>query len=121
LRRSNKLKQPKSLATVSSVELKSFVSASATVIALWILFDRFISEYLGAQSETSLLKAFAKCPGLPFGAYSKGPDYIDISIDAGLAVVAAVFIALTIRDIRRKRRADLAKGEDAKDQESDDL
>jgi len=103
------------------VELKSFVSASAAVIALWILFGRFISEYLGAQSETSLLKAFAKCPGLPFGAYSKGPDYIDISIDAGLAVVAAVFIALTIRDIRRKRRADLAKGEDAKDQESDDL
>jgi len=51
-----------------------------------------------------LLRVFAKCPGLPYGSYSGGPDFIDISIDAGLAVVAAVFIALTVRDIRRKRK-----------------
>ena len=113
---------PKFAKVISFVELRSILSVSAAAIALWILLGRFVAEYLGFQLKSSLLKVFAKCPGLPFGAYSGGPDYIDISIDLGLAVVAAVFIALTIRDIRRKRRGDgVAEGEGVEEQEGDEL
>jgi hypothetical protein len=45
----------------------------------------------------------AKCPGIPYGSQSGGPDYIDISIDAALAGVFCYLLYLTIRDIRRKR------------------
>lgn len=89
----------------SSFELRNIVSISSAVLVTWVLVSRFITETLGYQFQSSLLRVFAKCPGLPYGAYSGGPDYIDISIDISLAVVAAVFIYLTVRDIRRKRRA----------------
>jgi hypothetical protein len=63
------------------------------------------------------LRAEAKCPGLPFGSSSNGPDYIDLAIDGALAVVAAVFIALTIRDLRRRRKGGFSEDEspDAED------
>jgi hypothetical protein len=101
---------------------KNFASAVAALVALWLLFGRFVSEFFAYQYQTSLLRVFAKCPGIPFGAYSGGPDYIDISIDIGLAVVAAVFIYLTIRDIRRKRRGGFAEDvQEEQDQERDEL
>ena len=68
-----------------------------------------------------ILKVFAKCPGLPYGAYSGGPDYIDISIDIGLTVVAGMFIYLTVRDIRRKRKAEyVEEGEESEGRKEQD-
>jgi hypothetical protein len=89
----------------SFLEAKTIVSSAAATLAIWILFARVMDEYFGNEFRLMILRVFAKCPGLPYGAYSGGPDYIDISIDIGLTVVAAVFIYLTIRDIRRKRKA----------------
>ena len=83
------------------------------------MFDRAGSEYLSYQFQSALLRVEAKCPGLPYGSNSGGPDYIDISIDLGLGVVATVFIALTIRDIRRRRNPEYSSGNE--DQESDEL
>ncbi len=105
--------------TRPSVDLRSIISSTAAVFAIWLLLGRFISEYSNYNFQSSLLKVFAKCPGLPYGAYSGGPDYIDISIHLGLTVVAAVFIYLTIRDIRRKRRTELDEGEDVENQDSE--
>jgi len=102
-------------------EAKNVVSAAAATLATWLLVSRTISEYSGYEFQNLILRVFAKCPGLPYGSYSGGPDYIDISIDVGLTVVAAVFIALTIRDIRRKRRSDRSSdgGEESESQDNE--
>jgi hypothetical protein len=100
------------------LEAKTIVSSAAATLAIWVLFARVLDEYFGNEFRLMILRVFAKCPGLPYGAYSGGPDYIDISIDIGLTVVAAVFIYLTIRDIRRKRKAGaLEDEEDAEEPE----
>ncbi len=104
----------------SAIQAKNLLSIIAASLAFWLLLSRTGSEYLSSEFQIALLKVEAKCPGLPFGAYSGGPDYIDISIDLGLGVVAAVFIALTIRDIRRRRNPEYSS-EDTEDQESDEL
>ena len=67
------------------------------------------------------MKAVAKCPGLPLGGSSGGPDYIDLAIDGALAAVAAVFIVLTIRDLRRRRRSGTATDGSSKGAEEEDL
>jgi hypothetical protein len=104
----------------SLIQTKNLVSLIAGSIAFWLLLSRATEEYFSSQFQIALLRVEAKCPGLPYGQYSGGPDYIDISIDIGLGVVAAVFIALTIRDIRRRRNSNFSD-EDSEDQESDDL
>jgi hypothetical protein len=97
--------------------MRSLVSLLATTLALWVLISRVSSEYFSLQLEISLLKVVAKCPGLPGGSSPGHTDYIDIAIDLGLGVVAAVFIALTIRDIRRRKNFSA----DDENQEGDDL
>jgi hypothetical protein len=107
------------------VEAKNVLSALAAALAIWLLVSRAVSEYYGYEFQNLILRVFAKCPGLPYGSNSGGPDYIDISIDVGLTVVAAVFIALTIRDIRRKRRlgnsSEDGENSENEDKEGDDL
>lgn len=88
------------------VEARSLVSGTAGFLVAWLLFGRILNEYFNYEFQSSLLRVFAKCPGLPYGQYSGGPDYINIAIDLGLAIVGVWFVGLTIRDIRRKRRGD---------------
>jgi len=88
----------------SRLSFHEFISTSIAAIALFVLLSRVLHEINLFTLESFLLKVEAKCPGLPFGSSSSGPDYIDLAIDGSLAVVAAVFIALTIRDLRRRRR-----------------
>ena len=99
--------------------MRKFTAGSIVAISLIVLILRVLSEINNSAIENLLLRAEAKCPGLPFGSYSGGPDYIDIAIDGALAVVAAVFIALTIRDLRRRRKAGYY--EEAEDGGEDDL
>lgn len=89
-----------------SVKARGVVSALASVLIVWLLFGRILTEYFSYEFQTTLLRVFAKCPGLPYGQYSGGPDYINLAIDVGLTFVGIWFIGLTIRDIRRKRRGD---------------
>src|ERR1700756_1209074 len=83
--------------------MRKFIAFSIVAISLFVLVSRAIAELTSSKLEELLLKAEAKCPGLPYGSNSGGPDYIDLAIDGALAAVAAVFIALTIRDLRRRR------------------
>jgi hypothetical protein len=46
----------------------------------------------------------AKCPGIPGGSGSGGPDYINITIDVGLVGLFALFLELTIKDMRKRRK-----------------
>jgi len=85
--------------------MRKFTAVTIVAISLFVLVSRALGEISNSKLEDLLLKAEAKCPGLPFGSYSSGPDYIDLAIDGALAAVAVVFIALTIRDLRRRRRA----------------
>jgi hypothetical protein len=103
------------------VDAKTLLSAAAATFATWLLVARALEEYFGYEFQNMVLKVFAKCPGLPYGAYSGGPDYIDISIDIGLTVIAGMFIYLTVRDIRRKRKAGFVEDEEkSEDQEERD-
>jgi hypothetical protein len=83
-----------------------------------VLVSRTGGEFFSFQFQIALLRVEAKCPGLPGGSSPGHIDFIDIAIDLGLAVVAAVFIALTIRDIRRRKNLDSTGDEN---QEADDL
>ncbi|MGI0090413.1 MAG: hypothetical protein ACREBS_01765 [Nitrososphaerales archaeon] len=97
---------------------KTIFSASAALLLSWLLLVRAIPEFESFSSEVALLKVEAKCPGLPYGQDSSGPDYINIVIDVGLAVVAVLFVYLSIRDFRRRKNlaaagdAEGPKGED---------
>ena len=53
---------------------------------------------------TEIKIAAAKCPGIPGGSGSGGIDYINIAIDVGLVSLLALFLFLTVRDLRRKKR-----------------
>jgi hypothetical protein len=58
-----------------------------------------------ANSALTIIRiATAKCPGIPGGAGSPGPDYINITIDIGLICLFAIFVLLTAKDMMRKRR-----------------
>ena len=74
-----------------------FVSASLvlSMLSVSIPFDNLATE---------IKIAVAKCPGLPGGSTSGGPDYINIAIDVGLVSLLGAFLYLTIRDMRRKRK-----------------
>jgi hypothetical protein len=81
--------------------------AKIVVVALiaTIFSTALVFSLLGASSESPLARyVYAKCPGIPGGEYSGGPDYIDISIDAALVAVFGLFLYLTIRDMRRKAK-----------------
>ncbi|MDA4111695.1 MAG: hypothetical protein OK439_04100 [Thaumarchaeota archaeon] len=101
--------------------IRKFLSTSIVAISVFVLLSRAASEFGNYNFQALLLRVEAKCPGLPFGGYSSGPDYIDLAIDGSLAVVAAVFIALTIRDLRRRRRLDSSQDNPSQPGESDDL
>jgi hypothetical protein len=90
---------------------RSLLSSAVAGLIFFILLSRLLEEFQKSSLEIALLKVEAKCPGLPYGQYSGGPDYINIAIDIGLAVVAGVFIYLTIRDIRRKRKLSTSPGQ----------
>ena len=88
---------------LTPLRTRSVISLIAASLSLWLLLSRVTSEYFSFELQITLLRVFAKCPGIPGGASPGHVDFIDIAIDLGLGVVAAVFIALTIRDIRRRR------------------
>jgi hypothetical protein len=48
--------------------------------------------------------AVAKCPGIPGGSNSGGPDYINITIDVGLVGLFCLFVMLTLKDMRKRRK-----------------
>ena len=54
--------------------------------------------------ETLIRIAAAKCPGIPGGSGGPGPDYINITIDVALVALFGIFVELTIKDLRRKRK-----------------
>ena len=89
----------------TGLSARKFISFTIVGITLFVLVSRALSEITNSKLEELILKAAAKCPGLPYGSSSGGPDYIDLAIDGALAAVAAVFIALTIRDLKRRRKA----------------
>jgi hypothetical protein len=98
--------------------MRSLVSFIVAALSLWLFIGRVSSELFSFQFQIALLRVEAKCPGLPGGSSPGHIDFIDIVIDVGLTVVAAVFIALTIRDIRRRRNFDSNNDES---QEGDEL
>jgi hypothetical protein len=75
-----------------------FVSASLllNMLSVSIPFDNLATE---------IKIAAAKCPGIPGGSGSGGIDYINIAIDVGLVSLLALFLFLTVRDLRRKKKA----------------
>ncbi|MFI5421369.1 MAG: hypothetical protein ACHQ1H_10425 [Nitrososphaerales archaeon] len=99
--------------------LRKFTSAGIAAISLFVLFSRALNQIGDSRFLTLLLRAEAKCPGLPFGSTSGGPDLIDLAIDGALAVVAALFIALTIRDLRRRKKAGNVSGESSTSEDDD--
>ena len=94
---------------------RAIVSSSIGALLLWLLASISIPQFENSQLRMAFLRVAAKCPGLPYGQNSGGPDYINIAIDVALAAIAGVFIFLTIRDVRRKRR--LARQESAGSEE----
>ena len=80
------------------------ISATAAIILVYVLIGRVSDEFHYYLSETILLRVEAKCPGLPFGSTSGGPDYINIALDLALVAAAGYLAYLTIRDILRRRR-----------------
>ena len=54
--------------------LRKFTSAGIAAISLFVLFSRALSQISDSRFLTLLLRAEAKCPGLPFGSTSGGPD-----------------------------------------------
>jgi len=84
---------------------RTIASFAIPPLILWLLIERTISQVQTFTAEIAFLRVAAKCPGLPYGANSGGPDYINIAIDLALAIVAVAFVALTIRDWRRRKRS----------------
>ena len=99
---------------------RTIVSTSVLALLLWLFVSISVPQFENYQLKTALLRAEAKCPGLPYGQYSGGPDYINIAIDIALLSVAAVFIYLTVRDIRRKRRMDSEESDSLEEVEEED-
>ncbi len=80
------------------------LNLTAIVFLIGLVIIRVTREFRSYISESLLLRVEAKCPGLPYGQNSGGPDYINIALDAGLVAAAAFLVYLTVRDMRRKRR-----------------
>ncbi|MGI0078859.1 MAG: hypothetical protein ACRECH_04485 [Nitrososphaerales archaeon] len=89
---------------------QEILSVSAAVILVYLLLIRVATEFHSYLSETILLRVEAKCPGLPYGSTSGGPDYINIALDIGLLAAAAYLVYITVRDISRKRRRQVRLG-----------
>ena len=93
-------------------------------LALFAAILAIVTSETGANCLTlsqqiRFLQVFAKCPGLGNLTNSNGQygtDYLDIAIDIGLAMIASLFIFLSVRDILRKRN-----DENNSDSESEDL
>lgn len=86
------------------------LSVSAALILVYLAIGRIAEEFHSYLSETILLRVEAKCPGLPYGSTSGGPDYINIALDIALVAAAAYLIYITVRDILRKRRRQARMG-----------
>ena len=86
------------------------LSVSAALILVYLAVGRITAEFHSYLSETILLRVEAKCPGLPYGSTSGGPDYINIALDIALVAAAAYLIYITVRDILRKRRRQARMG-----------
>jgi hypothetical protein len=80
-----------------------FATGAAISLVLFV-FLKQIPDFDALAWRVALLRAEAKCPGLPFGQNSGGPDYINIAIDVALVAATLAFIVLTIRDFRRRRK-----------------
>jgi hypothetical protein len=64
----------------------------------------FLAQSPANSLETLIRIAAAKCPGLPGGSGGPGPDYINITIDVALVALFGIFVELTIKDMRRRRK-----------------
>lgn len=80
------------------------LTTAAVFILLYVAVTRIVGQFQKYSALEFLLRAEAKCPGLPFGQNSGGPDYINIALDLALIGAAAYLVYLTTRDLRRKRR-----------------
>jgi hypothetical protein len=88
------------------------VLAKAIVLVLAVLASAsFILSVIQALASnnnklsSAIRIAAAKCPGIPGGSGSGGPDYINIGIDVGLFALFGFFVFLTVRDVYRKKRS----------------
>jgi hypothetical protein len=76
-----------------------------TVLLSAVFSAGLVFSLAGSQLENKVATyVAAKCPGIPYGEYSGGPDYIDIAIDAILVAIFGWLLYLTVRDIRRKAK-----------------
>jgi hypothetical protein len=87
---------------------RSDTIAKILLVFIILLVVSSILSYLlkePAYSASTLIRiAAAKCPGIPGGAGSGGPDYINITIDYGLVGLFVLFLMLTVKDMRKRRR-----------------
>jgi hypothetical protein len=79
------------------------IALIATIFST-VLVPSMLSALGNKGAENIVNYVVAKCPGIPGGSGSGGPDYINIALDAVLAIVFVAFLYLTIRDMRRKRK-----------------
>jgi hypothetical protein len=91
-------------ASFGRISIEGIFATTAVAAVVLFVFVKQIPDISSLASRLALLQAEAKCPGLPFGQYSGGPDYINITIDVALVAATAAFIYLTIRDFRRRRK-----------------
>ncbi len=82
--------------------------ASILIAILAIMVAASIYSFLAhspANSLETLIRiAAAKCPGIPGGSGGPGPDYINITIDVALVALFGIFVELTIKDMRRRKK-----------------
>lgn len=83
---------------------REIAKISFVVLLVTIFSTALIFSLIGVKNNELANYVNAKCPGIPYGQDSGGPDYIDISIDAALVAVFGLFLYLTIRDMRRKAK-----------------
>lgn len=80
-----------------------YVMISLLVLLIIATIYSFLTRAPVDSALTLLRIAAAKCPGIPGGSGSGGPDYINITVDVGLVGMFMLFVLLTIKDMRRKR------------------
>jgi hypothetical protein len=76
-------------------------SIIALVIASYLSF--MFKEPTNSISTLARIAA-AKCPGIPGGQGSAGPDYVNITIDFALVELFVLFLMLTVKDMRKRRK-----------------
>lgn len=87
------------------VNARRRIAFVALIVAGIFAVVLFLSLAAASAGTNIVNYVSAKCPGIPYGSQSGGPDYIDISIDSALAAVFGYLLYLTVRDLRRKRKS----------------